>query len=93
MALHFESVVSNKIYVNVTSSHEPFKKTVVLLWEARWQTYVRCLATASPAQTNATKVIREKSRGEGPLIVQDTIENMSEPNFFFNFLRKKKYIF
>ena len=29
------------------------------------------------------KVIREKSRGEGSLIVQDTIENLSEPNFFF----------
>ena len=37
------------------------------------------------------KVIREKSRGEGSLIVQDTIENVSEPKFFFNFLRKKKY--
>ena len=40
-----------------------------------------------------SKVIREKSRGEGSLIVQDTIENVSEPNFFFNFLRKKNYIF
>ena len=39
------------------------------------------------------KVIREKSRGEGSLIVQDTIENVSEPKFFFNFLRKKNYIF
>ena len=29
------------------------------------------------------KVIREKSRGEGFLIEQDTIENVSEPNFFF----------
>ena len=29
------------------------------------------------------KVIREKSRGEGSLIVQDTIENVSEPKFFF----------
>ena len=36
-----------------------------------------------------SKVIREKSRGEGSLIVQDTIENVSEPKFFFNFLRKK----
>ena len=35
----------------------------------------------------------EKSRGEGSLIEQDTIENVSEPNFFFNFLRKKIYIF
>ena len=35
------------------------------------------------------KVIREKSRGEGSLIEQDTIENVSEPNFFFlNFSRK-----
>ena len=43
---------------------------------------------------SAAKVIREKSRGEGSLIVQDTIENVSEPDFFFfNFLRKKKYIF
>ena len=31
----------------------------------------------------ACKVIREKSRGEGSLIVQDTIENVSEPKFFF----------
>ena len=30
-----------------------------------------------------TKVIREKSRGEGSLIEQDTIENVSEPKFFF----------
>ena len=35
------------------------------------------------------KVIREKSRGEGSLIGQDTIENVSEPKFFLNFLRKK----
>ena len=28
------------------------------------------------------KVIREKSRGEGSLIEQDTIENVSKPNFF-----------
>ena len=40
-----------------------------------------------------TKVIREKSRGEGFLIEQDTIENVSEPNFFFNFLRKKNVYF
>ena len=39
------------------------------------------------------KVIREKSRGECSLIVQDTIENVSEPKFFFNYLRKKNYIF
>ena len=29
------------------------------------------------------KVIREKFLGKGSLIVQDTIENVSEPNFFF----------
>ena len=29
------------------------------------------------------KVIVEKSRGEGSLIEQDTIENVSEPKFFF----------
>ena len=40
-----------------------------------------------------SKVIREKSRGEGFLIEKDTIENVSEPKFFFNFLRKKNYIF
>ena len=39
------------------------------------------------------KVIREKSRGEGFLIEQDTIENVSEPNFFFNFLRNKNIYF
>ena len=39
---------------------------------------------------HVSKVIREKSRGEGFLIEQDTIENVSEPNFFFfNFLRQK----
>ena len=39
------------------------------------------------------KVIREKSRGGGSLIVQDTIENVSEPKFFFKLFKKKKYIF
>ena len=34
-------------------------------------------------QWGAGKVIREKSRGEGSLIVQDTIENVSESKFFF----------
>ena len=40
-----------------------------------------------------SKVIIEKSCGEGSLIVQDTIENVSESKFFFNFLRKTNYIF
>ena len=31
----------------------------------------------------SVKVIREKSRGEGSLIGQGTIENVSEPKFFF----------
>ena len=40
------------------------------------------------------KVFGEKSRGEGSLIVQDTIENVSESKFFFfDFLGKKEYIF
>ena len=39
------------------------------------------------------KVIREKSRGEGSLIGQDTIENVSEPKFFFNFFKEKKMFF
>ena len=39
------------------------------------------------------KVIREKSRGEGSLIVQDTIENVSEPKFFFKLFKKKKLYF
>ena len=39
------------------------------------------------------KVIREKSRGEGSLIVQDTIENVSEPKFFLKLFKKKNYIF
>ena len=39
--------------------------------------------------TFEAKVIREKSRGEGSLLEQDTIENVSEPDFLFNFLRKK----
>ena len=30
------------------------------------------------------KVITEKSRGEGSLIEQDTIENVSEPKYFFS---------
>ena len=40
-----------------------------------------------------SKVIREKSRGEGFLIEQDTIENVSEPNFFFKLFKKKKTYF
>ena len=32
-----------------------------------------------------SKVIIEKSRGEGSLMEQDTIENVSEPNFFLTF--------
>ena len=36
-----------------------------------------------PIAATVGKVIREKSRGEGSLIEQDTIENVSEPNFFF----------
>ena len=40
--------------------------------------------------TVLSKVNREKARGEGSLIVQDTMENVSEPNIFFNFLRRKK---
>ena len=39
------------------------------------------------------KVIREKSRGEGSLIVQDTIENVSEPNCFFKLFKKKNIHF
>ena len=39
------------------------------------------------------KVIREKSRGEGSLIVQDTIENVSEPKLFLKLFKKKNYIF
>ena len=34
-----------------------------------------------------TKVIKEKSRGEGSLMEQDTIENASKHNLFFDFLR------
>ena len=37
--------------------------------------------------------ISEKSRGEGSLIVQDTIENVSEPKFFFQLFKKKKKYF
>ena len=36
-----------------------------------------------PVYPVLTKVIIEKSRGEGSLIGQDTIENVSEPKFFF----------
>ena len=42
--------------------------------------------------TIASKVIIEKSRGEGSLMEQDTIENVSQPNFFLNFLRKKNQL-
>ena len=35
------------------------------------------------SENGSSKVIREKSRGEGSLIVQDTIENVSELKFFF----------
>ena len=41
----------------------------------------------------STKVIREKSRGEGSQIVQDTIENVSEPKFLLKLFQKKNYIF
>ena len=41
----------------------------------------------------SAKVIREKSRGEGSLIEQDTIENVSEPKFFLKLFKKKNYIF
>ena len=43
--------------------------------------------------TLLSKVIREKSRGEGSLIVQGTIENVSEPKFFFKLFKKKKCFF
>ena len=36
------------------------------------------------------KVIIEKSRSERSLMEQVTIENVSYPNFFFNFLRRQK---
>ena len=36
------------------------------------------------------KVIRDKSRGEGSLIVQDTIENVSEPIYIFYPIMFKK---
>ena len=35
------------------------------------------------------KVIIEKSRGVGSLMEQDTIENVSEPKFFFKLFKKK----
>ena len=62
---------------------------VVLLRREKGSVYV-CTAVYL---CTAAKVIREKSRGEGSLLEQDTIENVSEPDFFFNFLRKKIYIF
>ena len=40
-----------------------------------------------------SKVIIEKSRGEGSLMEQDTIENVSEPIFFFKFSRKENILF
>ena len=46
--------------------------------------YQLLLVRYTPDQVvNLIKVIREKSRVEGSLIVQDTIENVSEPKFFF----------
>ena len=42
-----------------------------------------CLFADTFKSSIASKVIREKSRGEGSLIEQDTIENVSEPNFCF----------
>ena len=35
----------------------------------------------------------EKSHSEGSLIEQDTIENVSEPNFFLKLFKKKKIYF
>ena len=40
----------------------------------QWTSFVKTVSK--------TKVIREKSCGEGSLIGQDTIENVSEPKFF-----------
>ena len=52
----------------------------IFIWRS-FDQYVLRLYKAGPFE--ADKVIREKSCGEGSLIGQDTIENVSEPNFFF----------
>ena len=44
---------------------------------------------AYPMTSHESKVIIEKSRGEGSLMEQDTIENVSQPIF----LRKKYFFF
>ena len=46
--------------------------------------------TATAYPTFTCKVIIEKSRGEGSLMEQDTIENVSQPKFFFLHFKKKK---
>ena len=46
------------------------------------------------AKLVAINVITEKSRGEVSLVEQDTIENVSQANFFFsNFFKEKKITF
>ena len=65
-------------------------------WTTHPPTYVR---TFSLHRENChfldhpPKVIREKSCGEGSLIEQDTIENVSEPNFFLKLFKKKNIYF
>ena len=68
--LHWLEMVMKSTFVSDNYFETPSKKTPVLIG----------LTTKS---LNANKVIREKSRGEGSLIGQDTFENVSEPKFFF----------
>ena len=74
--IHEHTLICMNGYQNSTENMENTPKLIftlmvfarILFWEIMLDTY---------------KVIREKSRGEGSLIVQDTIENVSEPKFFF----------
>ena len=69
----FKACLTQKERVFLTTSH-----TRSALW-----TLLAIKEFGDIMNTIMIKVIREKSRGEGSLIVQDTIENVSEPKFFF----------
>ena len=70
-----------------------FTKCVEIFFEFALQFVFHYFHQMEMANLGKSKVIREKSRGEGSLIVQDTIENVSESNFFLKLFKKKNIYF
>ena len=66
-----KTTAGNEHLVKVIYPKYTIKRAEIIGWHA--------CASSNPQ----IKVIREKSCGEGSLIEQDTIENVSEPNFSF----------